>query len=118
MPRPSAILATAATHQANAIYAWHGDPEFWPPEGLGCSLCHVGAPIIWGLAFGALCDRCLERCLPGWDFERIVPWLGAQKTALLRKAERAEVFKSNSPVDAALAYERKYGVWLLEYPHP
>lgn len=74
----------------------------------------------FGLRFGALCDICLERCLPGWDWEHIEGWLVRQKAALLRQAERRAVLKAWRLWDLgpALAYEKKYGVWLLGWPHP
>ena len=95
------------------------DPEVYGPRGLGCSLCHENEPIIWGLAFGALCDVCLERCLPGWSFDRIVAWLGRQRVVLLRMAERAEAlqaWRKRRDKGPALKYQQKYGVWLLEGP--
>lgn len=103
-----------------AASAWR-DSEFWDSfKGLGCALCQVNPPIIWGLSFGALCDRCLERCLPGWAFDRIVEWLGRQRLAFLRKAERQAVFQAarENDLGPALEYERKYGVWLLDRPRP
>ena len=106
-----------AEAQAQVIYAWR-DPEFLGPVGLGCHRCHVRPPIVFGLPFGALCDACLERTMAPRAWERIEGWLIRQRGVRFRQRERRAVFRADYPVEAALAYERKYGVWLLEYPHP
>ena len=95
------------------------DPEVFGRRDLGCSLCHENEPVIWGLSFGALCDPCLERCLPGWSFDWIVDWLGRQRAIFLRKAERAaaiQAWQKRRDKGPALKYQQKYGVWLLERP--
>jgi hypothetical protein len=71
---------------------WH-DPEFWPPEGQGCWLCHVNPPVVklelrhgresgpWGQPFSrpyALCLACLTRWFPGRDQNWVLDWLMRQ----------------------------------------
>ena len=108
-----------AEAQAEVIYAWR-DPENMALVGLGCHRCHVRPPVVFGLPFGALCDACLERTLAPWAWERIEGWLVRQRGVKIRQGERRAVLRTWSPsnLGPALAYERKYGVWLLEYPHP
>lgn len=117
--RGNNIKTLVSARLREILHSWR-DPEFWGLKGLGCSHCHDRPPIIQGLAFGALCDVCLERSLPGWSFERIVEWLGSQRGIVIRRTERTEAVKAARKYNLrpALEYERKYGVWPLEYPHP
>ena len=93
------------------------DPELWPPKGLGCSWCHVGAPVLTGLSWGGgLCAHCLERCL-GWPWERVADWLISQRLIEARVLERAAAiaaWKRGGDASLADAYEEKYGVMLIQ----
>ena len=94
--------------------------EFWGPRGMGCSWCHDGAPVVFGMAWkgprhrGALCPACLERCL-GWPWDRIEGWLVAQRTAFMRREARAAAIRAarRGYYGLVRGYSLEYGVELL-----
>ena len=99
---------------ADAAHAWN-DPEFWGPKGRGCSWCHCCVPIVRGLPFGGnLCHHCIERAFQGWDFDRVVTWLGAQRTAYIRQEKRRAAIEAwrRGKDELIIAYREEYGVWL------
>ena len=95
---------------SGAGYAF-GDREFWGPEGLGCSLCHEYPAIVWNAKL-ALCESCLMRCFQGWDFDRVVGWLGRQVETRIRRDERVAALKAHQHGDDSKIeeYKRSYGV--------
>jgi hypothetical protein len=83
--------------------------------GMGCAWCHVEAPIITGLAFGALGESCLLRAFSPWTWERLEGWLVRQRVAEARNIERARAYQAWRNGDPSLveAYKEKYNVDLL-----
>ena len=85
------------------------DPEFWPPQGQGCWLCHVNPPVVklemrkgWERGPGgarftrpyALCLACLGRWFPGQDLDWVMDWL-------LRQTERRVAWEQGQEARAA-----------------
>src|SRR3989304_3517343 len=101
---PSLLVATDKERQALAdVLATWRDPEFWGPAGCGCAHCHANEPIVFGLPFGALCWDCLGQGFLGWDSERLVQWLGRQKSACVRRDERIAALAAAKRSDITLA---------------
>ena len=105
---------------ATSVAATWYDPEFWGPIGHGCSRCHEYPPFLF-FSYGGLCFPCLARCFKGWEEERLLLWLAGQHSRRLRleAAGRArKAYRDYGSIGPALEYEKLYGVWLLDRPHP
>lgn len=72
----------------NKVADWH-DPEFLPPRGQGCWLCHLAPPVVM-LDHTALCLRCLGGWWPGQPLDMVMDWLERQTSRRIAWAEGAE----------------------------
>lgn len=81
---------------------WH-DPENQAPDGRGCSLCHVGRPVVWTNKRG-LCAECVCRWFQGWASEDAIDWI-------LRQIERNRQWKAWAK-KRKLANRESLGRWL------
>src|SRR3990167_9396236 len=83
----------------------------WPPEGLGCRLCHDNPPYR-----AKLCLPCLIRCT-GWIADVVIRWIESQDASYTRQQGRIAALKlwhQHHDPSGIIKYAEEYGVWLMD----